>query len=550
MKKLMIVLFVVAIAVPAFTMGAKGAATGGPREYDIFLGYPKNDYPSEGTILGDWIEEQTGVHINWEFIVGDLEQKIGLIAASGDYPDAIHPRNETHILMGANALIPMTDLIASNGPNIAALYGDRIEMIKQPDGEVYWLPQIMPYGDEYRNPKPGHGVWVQQRVLEEWGYEYPTNLEDFVEKLIDYAKDHPETNDNDTLAWTGVYDTWRWFSISNIPHILSGHPNDGSINVDLVRGKWVASSYHATKDEYNSYRILNKVYLAGLFDTEAFVMSYDQYIAKLSAGATLAFYDQDWQFQTAQSLLLDQNEGTWYVALPVMLEGYEPNILNPPQPQVSEGIGISVDCDDPEGLMDYFNFLASREALLMRHWGREGEEYMVGSDGVFYKTQEQIEKWRNLEWQRWTYGKEYWTNFLQIDSSSVIWDGLNNANPDYQPSIYRQVLRPQEVANLDALGADTEASIFPPADLRRSVYFPAWTINLPADSQEFITNQRMEDVRRKWIPLLIMAEEGEYNAVWEDYLAEYNAIPQADRDAWRQYIQNEIDRRVAAAGGN
>ena len=57
-------------------------------------------------------------------------------------------------------------------------------MIKQPDGNVYWLPQVMPYGDGYRNPNPFHGVWVQAAVLESWGWEYPTNLEDLVHLIV------------------------------------------------------------------------------------------------------------------------------------------------------------------------------------------------------------------------------------------------------------------------------------------------------------------------------------------------------------------------------
>jgi putative aldouronate transport system substrate-binding protein len=547
MKKVLIVLFILCFSVFAFARGE--APEEGLTEYSVFLGYEKEDYPEDGTIFGDWLEEQTGVVIDWEFIVGDLEQKVGLIAASGDYPDAIHPRNETEVLLGAGALIPLNDLIESNGPNLQWLYGDRIEMIKRPDGNIYWFPQQMPFGDGYRMPNPGHGVYVQAAVLESWDYEIPSDLNECITWLIDYADEHPEYNGNQTLAWTGQYDTWRWFGISNIPHILSGHPNDGSVNVDLVDGKWVASPYWGGDTEHDSMFQLNRVYLAGHFDTECFVMNYDQYLAKLSQGASLAFYDQDWNFNQADSLLLDQDDGRWYVALPVMLPGYPPDIVNPPSPQVSEGIGISVDCDDPEGLMDYFDFLAEQDTLLLRQWGREGIDYIVGSDGVFTRDQEMIERWRNIDWRNQTYGADYWANFIRIDSSSLLWDGLNNADPGYQPSIYRLSRRDNENAMLDALGIDVFAELFPLADLSRSTYFPTWTITIPPDSQEGITGARLEDVRRKWLPLLIMSEAGEYEANWEAYLEELNAIPQADRDAHMAFYQAEIDRRVEAAGG-
>ena len=549
MKKLLCVLLALSLSAVVFANGEGESSAAGMKEYSVFLGYEKDDYPQAGTIFGNWLEEQTGVKLKWEFIVGDLEQKIGLLAASGDYPDAIHPRNNGEVLLGANALIPLNDLVDQYGENIKWMYGDRIEMIKKPDGNLYWFPQQMPFRDGYANPNPGHGLYIQAAVLESWGWELPKDLDDAVNKLIAYAKANPEINGNPTIAFTGQYDSWRWFGTSNIPHILAGHPNDGSCNVDKVGTKWVATHYWGTKAEYDSYKILNKVNQAGLYDTESFVMSYDQYIAKLTGGNILAFYDQDWNFNSAQSVLLSQDQGRWYIATPTMLPGYEPTILNPPTPQVSEGIGISVDCKDPEGLMKYFNFLVDKDTLLRRMWGREGIDYLVGDDGVFYRTEEMIETWKDPDWRNQEYGADYWGNFLRLDASSIIWDGKNVADPGRQASIYKLNLRDCENDALDALGIDTFSELFPPPDLSRSVYFPAWTITIPPDSDEGITNARLDDIRRKYIPLLIMAESGKYDAVWNEYLEQMHTVDQADIDALDAFRQAEIDRRVLVSTG-
>jgi len=278
-------------------------------------------------------------------------------------------------------------------------------------------------------------------------------------------------------------------------------------------------------------------------------MSYDQYIASLTGGNILAFYDQDWNFNNAQNVLLDQDQGRWYVVTPTMLPGYKPTILNPPTPQVSEGIGISVSCKDPEGLMKYFNFLASKEALVMRGWGREGIDYIVGDDGVFTRTEEQVEQWQDVDWRNEEYGADYWINFLWVTGGSVMWDGKNNFDPGNQPSLYRMNKRPSELDALDKLGIDTFADLFPPADLSRSSYFPAWTIAIPPDSAEGITNARLDDIRRKYIPLLIMAKAGEYDKVWNEYLAQMHTVAQADIDALDAFRQAEIDRRVLVSTG-
>jgi putative aldouronate transport system substrate-binding protein len=96
---------------------------------------------------------------------------------------------------------------------------------------------------------------------------------------------------------------------------------------------------------------------------------------------------------------------------------------------------------------------------------------------------------------------------------------------------------------------ETMAEPFNPPDLRRSTYFPAWTITIPPNSDEGIFRQRVDDIRRKYIPLLIMAESGEYDTVWAEYTAELDALGQDKFERDLEFFQAEIDRRVEQRGG-
>jgi putative aldouronate transport system substrate-binding protein len=286
----------------------------------IFIGRPKEDYPPDGTILGKILEEKTGVRLKWEFPVGDLRQKIGLIIAGGDYPDLIDGRGENQHLYDDGALIPLNDLIEKYGVHSKKLYRDKIEMLKKEDGNIYWLPQYFPYGDKIKRTTEGMGLYIQKAILKEYNWPMPKNVNEAFDMLIDYAQKHPEIDGNKTYAFTALTYGWREFPLMNAPHVFSGHPNDGSCSVDWVNGKWVASRFYDTEDTYKIYKLYNKIHLAGLYDTESFVMDYDQYLAKLSTGSILAFHDQNWQFRQVNTLLKEQGNDRWYVGLPVVKE--------------------------------------------------------------------------------------------------------------------------------------------------------------------------------------------------------------------------------------
>lgn len=527
----------------------QGTASSGVKTFDVFLGYEKDNYPTQGTIFGNWLEQQTGVKINWEILVGDLEQKVGIMAASGDYPDAIAARNATIVLHEAGAFIPLNGLLAEHGQDILAMWGDGVELIKQEDGEVYWMPQTMPYGSQVRRTQEAHGLYIQQAVLKEAGYPDIANLNEAMDLLIDYAKRHPEIEGNKTFAFTALNDGWREYALLNAPHVFSGHPNDGKADVDWVNGKWQASLIGFNKAAHDVYKIYNRVYLEGLYDPESFVMSYDQYQAKLTTGSILAFYDQWWNFTQPQELLKNQGQGRWYVPMPVVMEGYTEAFESPVEPQATEGIGISVDAEDPVALMKYFNFLAKESTLVMRQWGREGTDYLVDEDGLFYRTQEMVDRWEDINWRNTTYGADYWTNFLHPNDANFFRDGINSIGPGNQPSVYQLRITDAEREVLDAYGIGTFQEAFNDPDPRRALYFPAWSIETPTGSDEAITEQRIADIRRRFTPRLIQAPAGTYEQVWNEYLAAYAEIPQADKDALLNFIQSQIDRRVEINGG-
>jgi putative aldouronate transport system substrate-binding protein len=556
LKKITIITLICIITAGfAFARGGQDGKTKGLKEFTIFLGYPKEDYPTEGTILGDWIEQQTGVRLKFEFPVGELRQKVGLIIAGGDYTDLVAARNEMRSIYDAGGLIPLKSLIEEYGPNIKKLYGDRISLLEQDDGEIYWFPQIFPFGDKVQRTKEAHGFYIQKAVLKENGWPMPKNVSEAFDMLIAYAKKYPEINGNKTYVFTALSWGWREFPLMNAPSIFSGHPNDGEANVDWIDGKWVADQFYDIPEAYKIYKLYNRVHREGLYDTESFVMDYDQYLAKLSNGSILAFYDQWWQFDRVQTLLKQQdekgeggNKNRWWVPLPIVMEGYEEEFEGPIEPQVSEGVGISVNCKDPVTAFKYLDFLCSEEFQIKKQWGFEGEDYYVDEDGYFCRTKEQNDKWDVPKWVNYEYGQAYWIHLCCFDHNSVYSDGKNAVSTRNQPSIFYDKLYDTEKEVLDAYGKKTWYDFFSPPDMRRASYFPIWTIKRPTGSDIDIAHNKILEVRRKYTPLMIMAkDDAEYDSLWEEYMAELDKIPNRDKHA-DFYAGKMIERIIKAEG--
>ncbi len=178
-----------------FTVTATGALVSaqGTKVFTVFLSEALPDYPGS-TIVGDIIERETGVKLQREYLVGDLETKVGLMIASGELPDLLTAAHFTSLFKDAGMLIPLNDLVEKHAPNIKRLYAKHWEQLKQEDGNVYWLPiQAIPYAND--SPRyPELGFFINKKVLKEAGWPVIKTLDQYFELIENYMKKHPTIN--------------------------------------------------------------------------------------------------------------------------------------------------------------------------------------------------------------------------------------------------------------------------------------------------------------------------------------------------------------------
>ena len=125
-------------------------------------------------------------------------------------------------------------------------------------------------------------------------------------------------------------------------------------------------------------------------------------------------------------------------------------------------------------------------------------------------------------------------------------DGKNAVNPENQASVFQASLYDTEKEVLRAYKKGTWADFFGQPDLRRMAYYPLWTIKIPTGSDIDICHKKIEEVRRKWMPKAVMAPRGQYDRIWNQYIAEIKRVP--NRAKHRQFFQNEMNKRLRISG--
>jgi putative aldouronate transport system substrate-binding protein len=509
-----------------------------PVKFTVFIATPSQQ-PTPDNKIFKLIEEEFGVTFEFDILAGDLDQKMGVLIASGDYPDIMSGHTRFN---DAGAFIPLEDLIEEHAPNLKKHYEKAWYLMKYKDGHVYVLPNYGVFHGEYRyNRSYGPAFWIQKAVLKEFGYPKVKTLDEYFDLIKQYKDKYPTIDGQPTIGFEILSDGWRNFCLKNPPQHLVGHPNDGGVIVENNVARIFAHEDIAKR----YYKKLNEMNQLGLIDEETFVLSYDQYIAKLSSGRVLGMFDQGWNFLRAEDSLKTQEKVLrTYAPCPVTYdESIKDYYMDRPPVNVDRGFGITVTCKDPVRIIKLFDALMDERWQKILYWGFEGEDYLVDENGRFYRTPEQRVNYDDPAYKQANQPLEFGGYLPKMEGTFS--DG-NATSPGMQPEEYYATLKPEDKELLSAYGYKTYGGFFssPPEN---PVYYPAWSIPLEEGSPEKIVDTQLDDFAMKYLPKAILAKPENFDGIWEEYVAEIQKLDiKAYEDAVNAGIQQRIKNAQAA----
>ena len=549
MRKILASLLVLSMLISLVPAAIATAEDLEPITLTVFRGDP-GDQPADDNKIYKLIEEKFGVTFEFEFLAGDLDEKLGLMIAGEDYPDLFDGGNSADLIISNGALINLLDYISpEKTPRLWAHIEPRKARLieKDEDGNdvLYIIPNYgMTYGDQIVNEVNGPAFFIQKQVLAWAGYPQVKTLNEYFDLIEKFIEANPANADGTPYVGFDILcEDWRHFCLINPVQHLMGRPNDGEVLIDVSTNDFHTETFIDKEYAKAYYKKLNEEFHKGLISRDTFVMNYDQYIAQLSSGTVLGMFDQTWDFGNATAALKDAGmyENT-YVALglvydPEYVDGkeIEEHYVNGSLPNVRRGFGISVSCECPERIVNMWEEMLSDEWQIIFNWGIEGEDYYI-ENGRLLMTEEQYNQRNDNTWKL----KNQALAFFESSPKKQGWivegefDG-NAWEPNNQPEHVLGLMNEYDKEFLGHYGFSKFADfVNPPIEL--APYGEAWQIDYTPVDVAHTDFLKVQDQR---LPELIMCDPADFDGLWDAFVAEIAPYAKEFEDYMQQAVLAE-----------
>lgn len=328
-----------------------------------------------------WMEEQTGVHIDWTVLEQDATEAVSLMLNSGEQlPDILMVKltYDQQYLYGQQGILQnLSPLIEANAPHISQAYRDYplyAATSTRPDGNIYYVSAY----EECFHCTGAQKMWINKTWLENLGLTMPTTTEEFKQMLIAFRDQDANGNGDasDEIPMSGMAKNWH---SGLADFLMCAFIYDDGENRMVVNDGKVSPAF--TADEFREgLKYMNDLFQEGLVDENAFVQDQSTFLAlttgdEVKVGAAPAGH-------TAIICTVDNQNIYQFEALEpltgpngVSLCGYYPNVA-----KTSDGAALSASCSNPELAIKWLDFLFTEEATIRAQYGVQGEDWEYNDD--------------------------------------------------------------------------------------------------------------------------------------------------------------------------
>lgn len=487
------------------------------------------------------MEEELGIDLQIEVVSGiSKEEKMATMIASEDYPDIMFRVDER--MIEAGALLPLDELLESDGQNVLSAWGSSLNKLRYPgDSKVYWIASPKNRPEEIADA--GACLLVQYDVLEKLGYPEIKTLDDLYEAITDYLAISPDLDGTPYIPYGVWADSWGYNQTVNNPALwINGFTDDSDAYIDQ---ETFDVTYFNTTDYFKSYlAFLNKLYNNGLLSENAFITKYDEFNSQVASGRVLAtIYNAGLLSEPEAALRAAGMPERCYARFPITLNEDIKDRSQVYCESYDNGVGISVNCENPELAMKVIDYIASNEGNVLFNWGIEGTHYDV-VDGKRVWKDEVKDTYASDPNYRYQEGISF-ANWWPLYVGSMKLDDGDYASPANKEDFYANA---DEVTKkvLDAYGITCWGDNFDTTGTP-TPYGYAWTLVIETGSDADLANAKANTLRHSMVPTIVMSKtEDEFDANFDSFVNQlYN---DCKINLWEDAMHQAILDRMAIWG--
>ena len=347
--------------------------------------------PSFTDTVAQELTKATGVTFDIDMVQSDNpDSEINILLASGDLPDCMFVGGSMRSQMIRDGYVmELSDLIASNGSNIQENLGFVFPEWQESDGSLYGLGCFVWNDSRYALNLSINTLYMRYDILKELGYEKldRENPDDSFITIDEYLALLDQVKEKYPDLIPALFDKERALEVLMKAKGIqfTGINNSTYTSYEDGQGKSLFSSKYLP----DIITFLNEFYNNGYAPDGVLNYTLEENEALLSTGEVFSTLGSVEGLDTAISTFQATGEDNRY-AMFYLRESEDITDLYINNYAITEApnMMITTSCEDPEGLMDFFNFCASEEGSTIIGAGAEGVTYTTNEDGTLTPTEE------------------------------------------------------------------------------------------------------------------------------------------------------------------
>lgn len=238
-------------------------------------------------VLDQWLLDNLNVKINWTYYSLDMDEKLNLMLANGDYPAVITNISDdmANKFIQQGKALDLTEALEKYGDNITRRYGNYLNMLKDEDGHIYKLAHL--WGN---NPNvAGYDFGIHYDLWKELGEsEMYTTPEGYYEAMQKILQNHPTNANGQTTYGFSSADKGQNF----LKAMLGAYGYINEFKHDESTGSF--AHWIDTEEGLEMAKFVNKLWRENMIDPDFLSVDYETLVTKMQTEQVLGNFGTWW----------------------------------------------------------------------------------------------------------------------------------------------------------------------------------------------------------------------------------------------------------------